>query len=212
MRRRLPAGLRWRLLLALVATSAVTLGAAALVVLPPMQDRLRDQSAEGLETQVAAIQPQFQDVFEELDKKGVSDFEYSTPLGGLAAELNSQSNARVMVLDDDLQMSDTNEQFLYDNEFGETPRRALLLGPAASFATLAAMWLAIASLLEPRLLLAVAMLFARTIALSIATPVAPVLGPLVAALLIAPWLAGRGLRGRLGHGWRGRGGSGRRFE
>src|SRR5687768_14010082 len=91
------------------------------------------------------------------------------------------------------------------------PRRALLLGPAASFATLAAMWLAIASLLEPRLLLAVAMLFARTIALSIATPVAPVLGPLVAALLIAPWLAGRGLRGRLGHGWRGRGGSGRRF-
>jgi signal transduction histidine kinase len=128
MRRRLPAGLRWRLLLAAVATSAVTLGAAALVVLPPMQDRLRDQSAEGLETQVAAIQPQFQDVFEELDKKGVSDFDYSTPLGGLAAELNSQSNARVMVLDDDLQMSDTNEQFLYDNEFGETPRRALLLG------------------------------------------------------------------------------------
>ena len=39
MRRRLPAGLRWRLLLALVATSAVTLGVAALVVLPPLQDR-----------------------------------------------------------------------------------------------------------------------------------------------------------------------------
>jgi sensor histidine kinase regulating citrate/malate metabolism len=53
MRRRLPAGLRWRLLLALVATSAVTLGAVALVVLPPMQDRLRQQSADSLETAVA---------------------------------------------------------------------------------------------------------------------------------------------------------------
>ena len=33
MRRRLPAGLRWRLLVALVVTSAVTLGVAAVVVL-----------------------------------------------------------------------------------------------------------------------------------------------------------------------------------
>ena len=48
MGRRLPAGLRWRLLLALVATSAVTLGVAALVVLPPLQDRLRDQSVDNL--------------------------------------------------------------------------------------------------------------------------------------------------------------------
>ena len=53
MRRRLPAGLRWRFLLALVATSAVTLGATALVVLPPLQDRLRDQSIETLESAVA---------------------------------------------------------------------------------------------------------------------------------------------------------------
>ena len=48
MRRRLPAGLRWRLLLALVATSAITLAVAALVVLQPLQQRLRDQSAENL--------------------------------------------------------------------------------------------------------------------------------------------------------------------
>ena len=69
MRRRLPGGLRWRLLLALVATSAVTLGATALVVLPPMQDRLRSQSADSLENQVAAVLPKFQDVFEQLDEQ-----------------------------------------------------------------------------------------------------------------------------------------------
>jgi signal transduction histidine kinase len=131
MRRRLPAGLRWRLLLALLATSAVTLGVAALVVLPPMQDRLRETSEESLETQVAAIQPEFQGVFERLDASDepVSDFDYESQLGELAAELNSQSNARVLVLDDDLQGSVEGEQFLYDSElFAEFPRRALLSG------------------------------------------------------------------------------------
>ena len=130
MRRRLPAGLRWRLLLALLATSAVTLGVAALVVLPPMQDRLRESSAESLETQVAAIHPEFQEVFRELDGSDPrpSDFDYQSPLGELAAELNSQSNARVLVLDDDLQGSLEDERFLYDSEFAEPPRRALLNG------------------------------------------------------------------------------------
>jgi signal transduction histidine kinase len=130
MRRRLPAGLRWRLLLALLATSAVTLGVAALVVLPPMQDRLRESSAENLETQVAAIHPEFQEVFRVLDGRdpAPTDFDYQSPLGELAAELNSQSNARVLVLDDDVQGSLENEQFLYDSEFAEPPRRALLSG------------------------------------------------------------------------------------
>jgi signal transduction histidine kinase len=128
MRRRLPGGLRWRLLLALVATSAVTLGATALVVLPPMQDRLRSQSADSLENQVAAALPKFQDVFEQLDEQKAPDSGYLVPLGQLAADLNSQSNARVMVLNDDLSSTDPNEQFLYDNEFSEPPRRALLAG------------------------------------------------------------------------------------
>ncbi len=69
MRRRLPAGLRWRLLLALLATSAVTLGVAALVVLPPMQDRLRNQSADSLEDSVVATRHNFQAVFTKLDKE-----------------------------------------------------------------------------------------------------------------------------------------------
>ena len=68
MRRRLPAGLRWRLLLALLATSAVTLGAVALMVLPPMQDRLREQSADSLEDAGRRDSPDFEDGFERLDK------------------------------------------------------------------------------------------------------------------------------------------------
>jgi signal transduction histidine kinase len=41
-------GLRWRLLIALVVTSAVTLAAAAAALLPPLQDRLREQRADDL--------------------------------------------------------------------------------------------------------------------------------------------------------------------
>ena len=125
MRRRLPGGLRWRVLLALLATSAVTLGVAALVVLPPMQDRLRAQSADNLETQVAAAQPGFQDVFERLDKESASDFAYRGALAQPAVDLNTQSNARVMVIDDTPSSTDP---FLYDNEFSVPPRRSLLLG------------------------------------------------------------------------------------
>jgi signal transduction histidine kinase len=122
----MPAGLRWRFLLALLATSAVTLGATALVVLPPMQDRLRAQSADSLETQVAAAQPGFQDIFEELDKQeGASDSAYQAALGQPAFDLNGQSDARVLVMDDTPSSSDP---FLYDTELSMPPRRALLLG------------------------------------------------------------------------------------
>jgi signal transduction histidine kinase len=47
-------GLRSRLLLALVVTSAVTLGAAALTLLPSLQDRLRRESANNLQQTVLA--------------------------------------------------------------------------------------------------------------------------------------------------------------
>jgi signal transduction histidine kinase len=128
MRRRLPAGLRWRLLLALVATSAVTLGVTALVVLPPMQERLRDQSADSLEQSVRAAQPEFQKVFEQLDERKASAADFGPPLGDLAADLNRQSNARVLVLDDAQSSIDPDVQYLYDNEFSEPPGRALLIG------------------------------------------------------------------------------------
>jgi signal transduction histidine kinase len=131
MRRRLPAGLRWRLLLALVATSAVTLGATALVVLPPLQNRLRDQSANSLETQVISAREKFQAVFQKLDKQQAPRVDYRFALGGLAAEFNGQTNARVMVLNDDLVPGDPTKSppgFLYDNEFSDPPPRALLIG------------------------------------------------------------------------------------
>jgi hypothetical protein len=43
-------GLRWRLLVALVATSTLTLAAASAALLPPLQDRLRTQRADDLAT------------------------------------------------------------------------------------------------------------------------------------------------------------------
>jgi len=52
-------GLRPRLLVALLLTSAVTIGAAALSLLPPLQDRLRDQSASSLQNTVLASVPRF---------------------------------------------------------------------------------------------------------------------------------------------------------
>jgi signal transduction histidine kinase len=53
-------GLRGRLLVALVATSALTLGAAALALLPPLQDRLRTQRVEDLQAATEADIPQFE--------------------------------------------------------------------------------------------------------------------------------------------------------
>jgi signal transduction histidine kinase len=129
MRRRLPGGLRWRLLLALLVTSAVTLGATALVVLPPMQDRLREQSANSLETAVEAARPKFQEVFSRLDKgKEPSQYDdefrlwqdrYETELNTPSIDLAEQSNARVMVLDSNLMPGNPLESppgFLYDTE------------------------------------------------------------------------------------------------
>ena len=54
---RRPYGLRPRLLAALVLTSAVTLVAAALALLGPLQDRLREESATNLQTLVRSARP-----------------------------------------------------------------------------------------------------------------------------------------------------------
>ncbi|HWI22291.1 MAG TPA: HAMP domain-containing sensor histidine kinase [Baekduia sp.] len=53
-RRSRPLGLRARLLAALLFTAAVTLGTAALVLLPSLQDRLENQSQESLRATVRA--------------------------------------------------------------------------------------------------------------------------------------------------------------
>jgi len=92
--RRLLAGLRPRLLLAFVATSAVTLGAAALVLLSPLQERLRQQSQQNLQASVLTARPGFE---RELRRtRGRS----SLGLGDLANDLQRQTNSRVVVTDD----------------------------------------------------------------------------------------------------------------
>jgi signal transduction histidine kinase len=52
-------GLRGRLLVALVATSALSLAVAAAALLPPLQDRLREQRVNDLEAATEADVPQF---------------------------------------------------------------------------------------------------------------------------------------------------------
>jgi signal transduction histidine kinase len=54
---RRPYGLRPRLLAALVLTAAVTLVAAALTLLGPLQERLRDESARSLQAAVVSARP-----------------------------------------------------------------------------------------------------------------------------------------------------------
>ena len=121
-RRRLPAGLRSRLLIALLATSAVTLGVAALVVLPPLQDRLRDQTVETVEDAVSDHAAELDQVIDDVGAdKPLRD--YYTPLFAPVRALQDQSSARVLILHTTLQSSDPDgpsPAFLYDSEFGSS--------------------------------------------------------------------------------------------
>ena len=118
-------GLRGRLLLALVLTSAVTLAAAAAVVLGPLQQRLRDQSTESLRAAVLAARPRFE---EALVKRG-GRVERSIALAGEAFELSDQTAGRVLVTDLALTPASEDESppgFLADSESGPPPRQAFL--------------------------------------------------------------------------------------
>jgi signal transduction histidine kinase len=86
-------GLRPRLLLALLVTSAVTIGAAAAALLPPLQDRLRRESARSLEAAALAARPTFEDALRR--SGGVADLR----IIGLANSLAARTNSRVSVLD-----------------------------------------------------------------------------------------------------------------
>ena len=117
-------GLRGRLLLALVLTSTVTLGAAAAVVLSPLQQRLRDQSIESLRAAVLAARPRFEDA---LGRRRAVDREIA--LSDEAFELSDQTAGRVLVTDLALTPADPEESppgFLADSESGPPPRQALL--------------------------------------------------------------------------------------
>jgi signal transduction histidine kinase len=116
-------GLRGRLLIALVLTSAVTLAAAAAVVLGPLQQRLRDQSVDSLRAAALAARPRFE---EGLRGRG---FTRELALSGRAFELSDQTGGRVLVADLALTPArgETPPGFLADSEAGPAPRQAWLV-------------------------------------------------------------------------------------
>jgi signal transduction histidine kinase len=123
MRRRLPfGGLRGRLLLAMVATSVVTLAAAAAVVLGPLQQRLRDQSISSLRAAVLAGRPRFESA---LRRRGE---ERRFAAAGDAFELSDQTGGRILVTDLTLTPApgEAGPGFLTDSESGPPPSQAWL--------------------------------------------------------------------------------------
>jgi signal transduction histidine kinase len=112
MRRRLPRGLRPRLLLALLLTSAVTLGIAATVLLSPLPDRLREQSATNLRAAVLATRPAVEDAIREAPQNEFA-------LQGVAEELRQRTDGRVLILGPVLP-----GDVLYDTSTGASTRGA----------------------------------------------------------------------------------------
>ena len=112
MRRRLPRGLRPRLLLALLLTSAVTLGIAATVLLSPLPDRLREQSATNLRAAVLATRPAVEDAVRDAPENEFA-------LQGVAEELRQRTDGRVLILGPVLP-----GDVLYDTSTGASVRGA----------------------------------------------------------------------------------------
>jgi signal transduction histidine kinase len=108
---RAPAGLRWRLLLALVATSAITLVVAAIVVLQPLQERLKDQSANSLLSATVAAREGFSNALVEKDP-----IKRSLQLSDRSSELRDQTDSRVMVAQPTLLDGNGSLGFIYDTE------------------------------------------------------------------------------------------------
>jgi signal transduction histidine kinase len=98
-------GLRPRLLAALVFTSVVTLAVAALALLPPLQQRLTDQTADDLKNATTADTPLFHDAIVASLRRtrkarlGPEDrvSDVSTAIGGRAFRLRLRTDARVIV-------------------------------------------------------------------------------------------------------------------
>jgi signal transduction histidine kinase len=114
--RQLPRGLRTRLLLAMLFTSLATLGVAATVLLlRPLPEHLRTQSAVNLRAAVLASRPSVE--------KGVAE-RINDPFGlrGVAEELRQRTDARVVV-EDPARPSD----FIYDTSTNASARGVTLV-------------------------------------------------------------------------------------
>ena len=102
-RRRLPTGLRVRLLLALLLSSLATLSVAATVLLSPLPDRLREQSAANLRGAVEASRESFQ--------AALAENEFA--VARTAEELRQRTDGRVLVVGPILP-----DDFRYDTNLG----------------------------------------------------------------------------------------------
>lgn len=107
--------LRTRLLLSLIATSAITLAALALTLLPPLQDRLRSQSRSALNATVLATRASLQDA---LEKPGQQPS--STALERLDT-LAARTEARVLLYRGNPFTPLDRGQPEYDSGSGRTP-------------------------------------------------------------------------------------------
>jgi signal transduction histidine kinase len=98
-------GLRGRLLIALVATSALTLVVAAAALLPPLQDRLRTQRVDDLQAATEADAPQFEfDLARSLretkdDPESIRRGDLLIVMQERATILRQRTGARVVVTD-----------------------------------------------------------------------------------------------------------------
>jgi signal transduction histidine kinase len=90
---RRPLGLRARLIGALVVTSAVTLGAVAVALLSPLQQRLRNDRLDTLAADVLAIRPSFAKLGPDELRPG------SKELKAVVTSLHRRTSADVAVLD-----------------------------------------------------------------------------------------------------------------
>ncbi len=87
-------GLRTRLLLALVATATATLGVAALTLLSPLQQRLREQTRETVRASALSLRPQLEDLLER--ERGIGQ-----DVSEAVLDLAKRTNARVFLVDVD---------------------------------------------------------------------------------------------------------------
>src|SRR6185295_11270497 len=98
-------GLRGRLLVALVATSALTLAVAAAALLPPLQERLQSQRASDLEAATIADAGQFEGTLRSIQTRTrgrpQSEINSALTLGiqSRALNLRQRTGARVVVDD-----------------------------------------------------------------------------------------------------------------
>ena len=126
MRRLVPGGLRGRLVLAFVITSALTLAVAVAVVLGPLREQLREQSVDNLQGAVLTARAEFEAALAS-DEFAVDD---------RGRDLRQRTDARVLVGNPSLtrdtpEFDDGNavtSGFFSDTEFGNPSTAATLAG------------------------------------------------------------------------------------